>query len=43
MTTVISNAGSLLPRILLIIGSAASLAANVTVADTTMWSRIIHA
>ena len=28
---------------LLIIGSGASLAANVAVADPTMWSRIIHA
>lgn len=27
----------------MIIGSAASLAANVAVADSTMWSRIIHA
>ncbi len=35
--------GGLLPWGLLIIGSAASLAANVAVADPTMWSRIIHA
>ncbi|WP_236572316.1 DUF2637 domain-containing protein [Nocardiopsis sp. FR4] len=35
--------GGLLPWALLIIGSAASLAANVAVADPTMWSRIIHA
>ncbi|GAA1120840.1 DUF2637 domain-containing protein [Nocardiopsis metallicus] len=35
--------GGLLPWSLLIIGSAASLAANVAVADPTMWSRIIHA
>lgn len=35
--------GGLLPWTLLIIGSAASLAANVAVADPTMWSRIIHA
>ena len=35
--------GGLLPWALLIIGSAASLAANVAVADLTMWSRIIHA
>jgi hypothetical protein len=34
--------GGLLPWTLLIIGSAASLAANVAVADPTMWSRIIH-
>ncbi len=35
--------GGLLPWTLLIIGSAASLAANVAVADPTTWSRIIHA
>lgn len=35
--------GGLLPWSLLIIGSAASLAANVAVADPKMWSRIIHA
>ena len=35
--------GGFLPWALLIIGSAASLAANVAVADPTMWSRIIHA
>ncbi|MBB5491972.1 hypothetical protein HNR07_003109 [Nocardiopsis metallicus] len=35
--------GGLLPWALLIIGSVASLAANVAVADPTMWSRIIHA
>ncbi|MFE9244973.1 DUF2637 domain-containing protein [Nocardiopsis sp. NPDC006938] len=35
--------GGLLPWGLLIIGSSASLAANVAVADPTMWSRIIHA
>lgn len=35
--------GGLLPWTLLIIGSAASLAANVAVADPTAWSRIIHA
>ncbi|WP_431872327.1 DUF2637 domain-containing protein [Nocardiopsis eucommiae] len=35
--------GGFLPWSLLIIGSAASLAANVAVADPTMWSRIIHA
>lgn len=33
----------MLPWTLLIIGSAASLAANVAVADPTVWSRIIHA
>ncbi|KOX12673.1 DUF2637 domain-containing protein [Nocardiopsis sp. NRRL B-16309] len=33
----------LLPWALLIMGSGASLAANVAVADPTMWSRIIHA
>ena len=35
--------GGFLPWSLLIIGSAASLAANVAVADPTAWSRIIHA
>jgi len=35
--------GGLLPWTLLILGSGASLAANVAVADPTMWSRIIHA
>ncbi|MFE6446837.1 DUF2637 domain-containing protein [Nocardiopsis dassonvillei] len=35
--------GGLLPWTLLIIGSGASLAANVAVADPTMWSGIIHA
>lgn len=35
--------GGLLPWTLLIIGSAASLAANVAVADPTAWSRVIHA
>ncbi|GAB3724556.1 DUF2637 domain-containing protein [Nocardiopsis nanhaiensis] len=35
--------GGLLPWMLLVIGSGASLAANVAVADPTMWSRIIHA
>ncbi|WP_304450699.1 DUF2637 domain-containing protein [Nocardiopsis sp. YSL2] len=35
--------GGLLPWALLILGSGASLAANVAVADPTMWSRIIHA
>lgn len=35
--------GGVLPWGLLIIGSAASLAANVAVADPTTWSRIIHA
>ncbi|WP_160050926.1 DUF2637 domain-containing protein [Nocardiopsis sp. FR4] len=35
--------GGLLPWTLLIIGSGASLAANVAVADPTVWSRIIHA
>ncbi|WP_198659250.1 hypothetical protein [Nocardiopsis sp. FIRDI 009] len=33
----------LLPWRLLILGSSASLAANVAVADPTVWSRIIHA
>jgi hypothetical protein len=31
------------PWTLLILGSAASLAANVAVADPTLWSRVIHA
>jgi hypothetical protein len=35
--------GGALPWALLILGSTASLAANVAVADPTMWSRIIHA
>src|SRR5699024_7810869 len=35
--------GGVLPWTLLVIGSGASLAANVAVADPTMWSRIIHA
>ncbi|WP_436888257.1 DUF2637 domain-containing protein [Nocardiopsis dassonvillei] len=35
--------GGVLPWGLLIIGSGASLAANVAVADPTVWSRIIHA
>ena len=35
--------GGFLSWTLLIIGSAASLVANVAVADPTMWSRIIHA
>ncbi|MFD6951222.1 hypothetical protein A6A08_23810 [Nocardiopsis sp. TSRI0078] len=35
--------GGVLPWTLLIVGSGASLAANVAVADPTMWSRIIHA
>jgi hypothetical protein len=35
--------GGVLPWALLIIGSGASLAANVAVADPTMWSRISHA
>ncbi|MFD6094900.1 DUF2637 domain-containing protein [Nocardiopsis flavescens] len=35
--------GGLLPWTLLILGSVASLAANVAVADPTAWSRIIHA
>ncbi|WP_435106278.1 DUF2637 domain-containing protein [Nocardiopsis synnemataformans] len=35
--------GGLLPWTLLIVGSGASLAANVAVADPTLWSRIIHA
>ncbi|MBV2364673.1 DUF2637 domain-containing protein [Streptomonospora sp. NEAU-YY374] len=32
-----------LPWALLVVGSAASLAANVAVADPTLWSRVIHA
>ncbi|MEC3895426.1 DUF2637 domain-containing protein [Nocardiopsis sp. LDBS1602] len=48
MTTLLSDArygrrGGLLPWALLILGSVASPAANVAVADPTMWSRIIHA
>lgn len=35
--------GGLLPWTLLILGSLASLAANVAVADPTLWSRVIHA
>ncbi|GAA1749189.1 DUF2637 domain-containing protein [Streptomonospora arabica] len=35
--------GGVLPWMLLIVGSAASLAANVAVADPTVWSRVIHA
>ncbi|MBB4930600.1 hypothetical protein F4561_001420 [Lipingzhangella halophila] len=35
--------GGVLPWTLLIVGSAASLAANVAVADPTVWSRVIHA
>lgn len=35
--------GGVMPWALLIIGSGASLAANVAVADPTMWSRVIHA
>ncbi|SHK70968.1 Transposase DDE domain-containing protein [Nocardiopsis flavescens] len=35
--------GGLLPWTLLILGSIASLAASVAVADPTKWSRIIHA
>lgn len=35
--------GGVLPWALLIVGSAASLAANVAVADPTVWSRVIHA
>lgn len=35
--------GGFLPWALLIIGSVASLAANIAVADSTAWSRIIHA
>src|SRR5690606_32511557 len=35
--------GGLLPWSLLVLGSLASLAANVAVADPTAWSRIIHA
>jgi hypothetical protein len=35
--------GGALPWALLILGSTASLAANVAVADPTTWSRIIHA
>ncbi|GAB3450232.1 hypothetical protein GCM10027570_25240 [Streptomonospora sediminis] len=35
--------GGLLPWMLLILGSVASLAANIAVADPTLWSRVIHA
>lgn len=35
--------GGVLPWRLLIVGSAASLAANVAVADPAAWSRVIHA
>lgn len=35
--------GGVLPWSLLVVGSGASLAANVAVADPTAWSRIIHA
>ena len=35
--------GGILPWSLLIIGSLASLAANIAVADPSAWSRIIHA
>ncbi|GAA1989846.1 hypothetical protein GCM10009799_14550 [Nocardiopsis rhodophaea] len=35
--------GGLLPWTLLILGSVASLAANIAVADPNVWSRIIHA
>lgn len=35
--------GGLLPQSLLILGSLASRAANIAVADPTAWSRIIHA
>lgn len=35
--------GGFLPWSLLILGSLASLAANIAVADPTVWSRIIHA
>ncbi|WP_281260785.1 DUF2637 domain-containing protein [Murinocardiopsis flavida] len=35
--------GGVLPWTLLILGSVASLAANVAVADPTVWSRVIHA
>ena len=35
--------GDVLPWMLLVMGSGVSLAANVVVADPTMWSRIIHA
>ncbi|NYI95088.1 hypothetical protein HNR12_001365 [Streptomonospora nanhaiensis] len=35
--------GGVLPWALLVVGSAASLAANVAVADPTLWSRVIHA
>ncbi|GAA3763318.1 hypothetical protein HDA32_004633 [Spinactinospora alkalitolerans] len=35
--------GGVLPWTLLVLGSAASLAANVAVADPTLWPRVIHA
>ncbi|MBB4930579.1 hypothetical protein F4561_001399 [Lipingzhangella halophila] len=35
--------GGALPWTLLVVGSAASLAANVAVAAPTVWSRVIHA
>ncbi|GAA4931086.1 hypothetical protein GCM10023224_08700 [Streptomonospora halophila] len=35
--------GGLLPWTLLILGSVASLAANIAVTDPTVWSRVIHA
>src|SRR5699024_48903 len=35
--------GGFLPWALLIIGSSASLAANVAVAEPTLWSQVIHA
>jgi hypothetical protein len=35
--------GGVLPWSLLILGSLASLAANIAVADPTVWSRVIHA
>ena len=35
--------GGFLPWALLIIGSFASLAANVAVAEPTLWSQVIHA
>ncbi|PSK90952.1 uncharacterized protein DUF2637 [Murinocardiopsis flavida] len=35
--------GGMLPWTLLVLGSVASLAANIAVADPTVWSRVIHA
>ncbi|WP_245929291.1 DUF2637 domain-containing protein [Murinocardiopsis flavida] len=35
--------GGLLPWTQLVLGSVASLAANIAVADPTLWSRVIHA